>query len=99
MHEACLVRWRIVIPTEVPFTLKTLSDRTNVPKETLRAWLNERGAFEPVGENAQGHPVFNSKTVERVSLIRELRQRGYGWEVIDGKSLNQLHRMKKEQRD
>jgi DNA-binding transcriptional MerR regulator len=82
------------VVNEIPFTLKVLSDRTSVPKETLRGWM-ERGIFGPVGENAQGYPVFSSETVRTVKTIRKLREKGYGWDLIAGKSAEDLEKLSK----
>lgn len=77
---------------EIPFTIKTLSGKTRVPKETLRGWLKRR-LFEAVGRNPQNHPVFNSETVERVKLIRRCRKKGYEMAFIRGKSNQELQQI------
>lgn len=75
--------------SEIPFTIKFLADKSGVSVSTLRTWL-EKGVFEPVGENAQGHPVFSNVTVERVSLARKCRAAGYGLSWVKHKTTKTL---------
>lgn len=81
------------MPTvEVPFTLGPLAEKTRVPKETLRAWLN-RGLLRAIGRNEQRHPVFNSETVARVKLLRRLRNKGFEASLLHGKSDADLRKL------
>ncbi len=78
-----------MMAVEVPFTLGTLAEKTRVPKETLRAWLS-RGLFRSVGRNHQRHPVFDSATVARVKLVRQLRNTGFELALLKGKTEAEL---------
>jgi DNA-binding transcriptional MerR regulator len=71
--------------TEVPFTFKFLSDKTNVSKSTLREWY-KREILKSVGVNEQNHPVFNKSSVERAKLVKRCRQAGYELSWIENKS-------------
>lgn len=70
---------------EVPFTIKFLSDKTGVPKATLRAWHN-RGLIGEIEKSEQGYPVFDGSTVKRVLLVKKCRENGYELSWIDNKT-------------